>query len=140
VLFHARHHSIAAAGAEAPREEAACARGIAPLPDVAPRRRLELEAEPRGHGRQRAITAIVVDPSQPNVVCAGSSRSGLFVSSDAGKTRRVHDEGPRTRSILALAISAEGRTLYAGTHGEGVFRLSTLSQAEFDRLGAPFSR
>jgi photosystem II stability/assembly factor-like uncharacterized protein len=86
------------------------------------------------------IAAIVVDPLRPNVVYAGSTRSGLFVSSDSGKTWRVHDEGLRTRSILALAISADGQTLYAGTHGEGVFRLSTLGQAEFDRLGASFSR
>jgi photosystem II stability/assembly factor-like uncharacterized protein len=82
------------------------------------------------------IPAVVVDPQRPSVVYAGSTRSGLFISVDAGKTWQLHNEGLRTRSILVLAISSDGATLIAGTHGEGVFRLSTLSQADFDRLGA----
>ena len=47
--------------------------------------------------------------------------------------------GVRT-AILVLAISSDGETLYAGTQGEAVFRLSTLRQADFDRLGASFGR
>jgi len=86
------------------------------------------------------VPAVVVDPRRPNVVYAGSSRSGLFISTDAGRTWRLHNEGLRTRSILMLAMSSDGQTLYAGTQGEGVFRLSTLRQEDFDRLGASFGR
>ncbi|OHD74317.1 MAG: hypothetical protein A2177_07705 [Spirochaetes bacterium RBG_13_68_11] len=86
------------------------------------------------------IPAVVVDPRRPDVVYAGSTRSGLFISVDAGKTWRLHNEGLRTRSILVLEISSDGETLYAGTHGEGVFRLSTLNQADFDRIGASSAR
>jgi hypothetical protein len=86
------------------------------------------------------VPAIVVDPRRPNVVYAGSTRSGLFVSTDAGKTWRLHNDGLRTRSILVLAVSSDGETLYAGTQGEGVFRLSTRSQEELDRLGASSGR
>jgi hypothetical protein len=38
------------------------------------------------------------------------------------------------RSLRALAISADGETLYAASLGGGLFRLSTHTQAEFDAL------
>ncbi len=86
------------------------------------------------------VPSIVVDPRRPNVVYAASSRSGLFISANSGRTWRLHNEGLRTRSILVLALASDGQTLYAGTQGEGVFRLSTLGQADLDRLGASFGR
>jgi photosystem II stability/assembly factor-like uncharacterized protein len=86
------------------------------------------------------VPSIVVDPRRPNVVYAASSRSGLFISANAGRTWRLHSEGLRTRSIMTLAISSDGETLYAGTQGEGVFRLSTLGQGDLDRLGSSSGR
>jgi hypothetical protein len=80
------------------------------------------------------LTSIVLDPSRPSVLYAGSRASGVFVSEDAGKTWMTLSDGLRTRAVNSLAISADGRTLYAATRGEGVFRLSTLSQADFDKL------
>jgi photosystem II stability/assembly factor-like uncharacterized protein len=80
------------------------------------------------------LTSIVLDPSRPSVLYAGSRASGVFVSEDAGKTWMTLSDGLRTRAVNSLAISADGRTLYAATRGEGVFRLSTLTQADFDKL------
>ena len=86
-----------------------------------------------------SVGALVVDPLRPNVVYAGSWRSGVYLSEDAGQSWRLLSEGLRTRSVRALAISADGETLYAATRGEGVFRLSTHDQAYFDALApAPY--
>ena len=70
-----------------------------------------------------SIHALVIDPTRPNVIWAGDVRSGVYVSPDGGKTWRRVNEGLRTRAVTALAISADGKTLYAATDGEGVFRL-----------------
>ena len=83
------------------------------------------------------ITSIVIDPVRPNVVYAGSLFSGMYLSEDGGDTWRLLNDGLRTRAVAALSISSDGETLYAGTQGEGVFRLSTLSQSEFDELTPP---
>jgi photosystem II stability/assembly factor-like uncharacterized protein len=82
------------------------------------------------------IMALVIDPLRPDVLYAGSRTSGVFLSEDGGQTWRKHNDGLRTRAINALAISSDGETLYAATLGEGVFRLSTLSQEQFDTLYA----
>ncbi len=80
------------------------------------------------------IMALVVDPARPNVIYAGSNRSGVFVSEDGGARWRLLNAGLRTRAINTLSISADGETLYAGTTGEGVFRLSTHGQDYFNAL------
>jgi photosystem II stability/assembly factor-like uncharacterized protein len=72
------------------------------------------------------IGAIAIDPTQPEVVYAGSWFSGVFLSEDAGQTWRLINNGLRTRSVRTLAISSDGMLLYAGTQGEGVFRLGEL--------------
>ncbi|HED03326.1 MAG TPA: hypothetical protein ENI60_00955 [Candidatus Fraserbacteria bacterium] len=80
-----------------------------------------------GMAPNEPIGAIVVDPVRPNVVYAGSWSSGVFISDDAGATWRKLNDGLRTRSVRALAISSGGEVLYAGTRGEGVFKLALAS-------------
>jgi hypothetical protein len=80
------------------------------------------------------IFALVVDPVHTHVVYAGSLRSGVFVSQDGGGAWRPLTQGLRNRTIRGLALAADGQTLYAATHGGGVYRLSTLSQTQFDAL------
>ncbi|MBI5954885.1 MAG: hypothetical protein HY865_24765 [Chloroflexi bacterium] len=80
------------------------------------------------------IYAVVVDPARPNVIYAGSNRSGVFISEDGGTRWRLINAGLRTRAINTLSISADGETLYAGTTGEGAFRLSTHDQDYFNTL------
>ncbi len=83
------------------------------------------------------VSAIVVDPVRPEVVYAGTKFSGVYLSKDGGISWRLLNDGLRTRAVFSLDISPDGSTLYAGTQGEGVFRLSTLSQEEFDSLVGP---
>jgi photosystem II stability/assembly factor-like uncharacterized protein len=80
------------------------------------------------------IHALVVDPAHPQVVYAGSYRSGVFISEDGGLHWRLINNGLRTRAVTSLTISKDGETLYAGTTGEGVFRLSIHDQTYFISL------
>ena len=77
-----------------------------------------MPAEPR-------LTDIVFDPTDPQVLYAADSFSGVYRSSDGGRTWRQINTALRTRAVNSLAISADGRHLYAGTEGEGAFRLDT---------------
>ena len=80
------------------------------------------------------ISSILIDPVRPNVMYAGSLQRGIYLSEDGGKIWRLINSGLSVRSIRSLAISADGKTLYAGTEGGGVFRLSALSPPEWQAL------
>jgi photosystem II stability/assembly factor-like uncharacterized protein len=69
------------------------------------------------------IRTIVVHPSQSDVIYAGSLTSGVYASRDGGTSWTSINSGLRNRTIHALSISSVANVLYAGTHGEGVFRL-----------------
>lgn len=88
-----------------------------------------------GMDPNESIGSIVLDPVRPHILYAGSWNSGVFLSEDSGGNWTRINAGLRTRSVRELAISSDGATLYAGTRGEGVFRLSALSQEELSRLG-----
>jgi photosystem II stability/assembly factor-like uncharacterized protein len=79
-----------------------------------------------GMNPTESIGSLVVNPVQPNIVYAGSWSSGVFMSTDDGDSWRLLNDGLRTRSVRALAISSDGKVVYAGTRGEGVFRLGDL--------------
>ena len=87
-----------------------------------------------GMDSNEPVYALIVDPRRSNVIYAGSYRSGVFMSEDGGAHWRSINNGLRTRAVTALSISADGETLYAGTTGEGVFRLSTHGQDYFNAL------
>ena len=80
------------------------------------------------------VTSIVIDPLRANVIYAGGKRGGVYLSEDQGKSWRLINNGLSTRSVITLEISSDGLVLYAGTYGEGVFRLSTHDQVYFDSL------
>ena len=80
------------------------------------------------------VRSISIDPLRPNVVYAGSVRSGIYLSEDGGGIWKQHNDGLTTRAVLDLAIASDGETLYATTDGGGVFRLSTLTQGDFNAL------
>ncbi len=70
-----------------------------------------------------AIRTIVIDPTKPQVLYAGDWHSGAYRSEDGGVRWVQINEGLRTRAIRGMAISSDGKHLYAATQGEGVFRL-----------------
>jgi photosystem II stability/assembly factor-like uncharacterized protein len=87
-----------------------------------------------GMDPNQTVTALVADPEDDSILYAGTNRSGVYISQDQGQTWRQINNGLRMRTIQDLAISADGQTVYAATDGEGVFRLSALTQEEFDDL------
>ena len=80
------------------------------------------------------IYTVAISPTQPETIYAGSLRSGVFQSKDGGKSWKLLNDGLRMRSVHDLVVTSDGETLYAGTRGEGVFRLSPHEQAYFDAL------
>ena len=78
-----------------------------------------------GMNDKEEIKALVVNPTRPDLVYAGSYLSGIYISTNAGSSWTLSNNGLRNRSIRALTISADGNVVYAGTHGEGVYRLGT---------------
>jgi hypothetical protein len=69
------------------------------------------------------IWALLLDPTNPSILWAGSKWTGVYRSVDAGATWIQLNAGLDTRMVVAMAISDDGGTVYAGTVGEGVFRL-----------------
>jgi len=76
-----------------------------------------------GMDPQAVVRAIVIDPASPQVAYAADLRTGVYRSQDGAKTWAKVNEGLRTRAVNALAISSDGKVLYAATEGEGVYRL-----------------
>jgi photosystem II stability/assembly factor-like uncharacterized protein len=76
-----------------------------------------------GMDPEAAIRDIVIDPTNPQVLYAADLRTGVYRSQDGAKTWVKINDGLRTRAVKALAISADGKVLYAATEGEGVYRL-----------------
>jgi uncharacterized protein (TIGR03437 family) len=76
-----------------------------------------------GMDPQAMVHAIAVAPPGSPAVFAADMRTGVYRSADGGKSWVQIDQGLSTRAVNALAISADGSTLYAASDGEGVFRL-----------------
>lgn len=81
-----------------------------------------------------SISSIVASPLYSGVYYASSLSSGVFVSEDGGVSWHLLNNGLTIKTIVALDISSDGTTLYAASEGQGVFRLSLLTQEEFDKL------
>ena len=79
-----------------------------------------------GLNPEASITDIVFDPTNSQVIYASDRLGGVYRSTDAGTTWTAINDGLRVRSVNALAISSNGRHLYAATEGEGVFRLDLV--------------
>ena len=69
------------------------------------------------------VTALAVDPVHPATLYAATSGSGIFRSTDAGRTWRPFNAGLDVLDIASLAIDATGGRLYAGTVNGGVVAL-----------------
>jgi photosystem II stability/assembly factor-like uncharacterized protein len=67
------------------------------------------------------IFTLVADPVRPGLLYLGSW-AGAYISLDGGRNWDLFVEGLEPYGVLGLAISPDGRFLYAGTTGAGVFR------------------
>jgi photosystem II stability/assembly factor-like uncharacterized protein len=67
------------------------------------------------------IWALVADPARNGALYLGTWL-GAYQSVDGGKTWALFSDGLGSHGVLGLAVSPDGRFLYAGTTGGGVFR------------------
>ncbi|MFZ0532616.1 MAG: hypothetical protein WAM09_05505 [Anaerolineales bacterium] len=69
------------------------------------------------------IVAVAVDPSNPQVVYAGSFGSGMYKSMDGGLSWQAANQGLTNLYINSLAIDPkQPSTLYAGTYRNQVYK------------------
>ena len=78
-----------------------------------------------GMSPEASILSIVVDPTNSQTIYAGDLYSGVYISIDGGETWYPINDGLSTRAVTCMAISSDGKVLYAGTSGEGVFKLAS---------------
>ena len=64
---------------------------------------------------QTPTRVVVLDPTDPSIVYAGTLGQGVQVSRDGGEHWSAFNVGGPDRFVLSLAIEATGRRLYAGT-------------------------
>ena len=71
------------------------------------------------------VQALALDPIDPQTIYAGMwSGRGVYRSTDGGTTWKPFARGLPAGGVSALAFSADGRRLYAGTLGHGVVALA----------------
>jgi photosystem II stability/assembly factor-like uncharacterized protein len=74
------------------------------------------------------VYVVLPDPFRPGVLYASSEISGVFVSTNRGDTWLLMSDGLFIRNIRGLSISGDGRHLYAGSLGGGVYRLDFFGE------------
>jgi photosystem II stability/assembly factor-like uncharacterized protein len=81
------------------------------------------QAVPAGLNPEASISDILFDPTDSQRVYMADKFSGVYRSDNGGTIWAPINDGLRVRAVNALAISSDGRHLYAATEGEGIFRL-----------------
>jgi photosystem II stability/assembly factor-like uncharacterized protein len=82
-----------------------------------------------GLNPEAVVSDIIFDPSDRDALYAADRFSGVYRSEDGGATWIPINSGLTMRAVNKLAISHDGKHLYAGTEGGGVFRLDLDSYA-----------
>ena len=77
----------------------------------------------RGLVPEASIIDIVFSPKDPKQIFIADYHSGVYRSDDGGDSWKAVNNGLRMRSVTTLALSTDGYHLYAGTEGDGVYRL-----------------
>ncbi len=75
------------------------------------------------HVSWTTILSIVIDPTDPHYVYACDLEQGVYMSDNKGESWSLMNDGLTYRAVTDLSISADGKILYAGTSGGGVFKL-----------------
>lgn len=88
----------------------------------------------RGLNPESFIVDISINPNNENEIWIADFLSGVYVSIDGGVNWIQHNKNLTNRAVSSLAFSNDGNTLFAGTHGAGVFRLSIHDQDYFNSL------
>ncbi len=70
------------------------------------------------------VASVVVDPSNPQNVYAADHAAGVYLSTNGGLGWVSLNQGLSMRAVTSMAISQDGKALYAATEGEGTFLYS----------------
>jgi photosystem II stability/assembly factor-like uncharacterized protein len=77
------------------------------------------------------VYVLLPDPFRPSVLYTSSAVSGVFVSTNRGESWSLMSDGLLVRNIRGLSITGDGRHLYAGSIGGGVFRMDFFGDPPF---------
>src|SRR5262249_57362609 len=96
-------------------------------------------SRPPASGIAQQVSSIVIDPTEPSILYAGTSGAGVFHSGDAGARWGAFNRDLENPDLTSLALdSRHPAVLYAGSNGNGVFAamidLSLRSPREVRRL------
>ena len=69
------------------------------------------------------IFDIVIDPKNHEKIYAADLNTGVCLSENGGNSWVLIDDGLSIKTVTCLAISSNGKVIYAGTSGGGVHRL-----------------
>jgi hypothetical protein len=81
-----------------------------------------------GTALTRDTRTLVLDPTNPAVLYAGTGSDGVFTTTDGGTTWAAMNTGLGCTKILSLALRpGTGNVLFAGTDGGAVYRTDILT-------------
>ncbi|HMF08268.1 MAG TPA: hypothetical protein VKJ00_03965 [Thermoanaerobaculia bacterium] len=75
------------------------------------------------------VTTVLVDPRVSDLLYAGTLAHGVYRSLDGGQSWSTFNSGLTDLSVSALALSASGARIYAGTNTGGVFDFEFVARA-----------
>lgn len=76
-----------------------------------------------GLNPEATVTDIVFDPTDSSIVYASDLLSGVYRSTNSGESWTAINENLLMKAVNALAITKNGKHIYAASEGGGVFRL-----------------
>ncbi|NJC04500.1 hypothetical protein GGQ97_000293 [Sphingomonas kaistensis] len=96
------------------------------------------DLDPNGNNRMSG-QKLAIDPSNPDIVFAGTQKDGLWVTRDGGSTWQkiaAVPQGTNTSDPGMTGISIQGNVVYVGTAGSGVYASSDGGQT-WKAIGGP---
>jgi photosystem II stability/assembly factor-like uncharacterized protein len=73
--------------------------------------------------------AVAVHPTNADIVMVADWWSGIYLTTDGGNSWDLINTSLSTRLVKDIEFSADGKFVYAGTTGEGVFRMQYSTEA-----------
>ena len=85
------------------------------------------------------VNAIAVDPNNSAVVYVGTETRGVFRTGNGGDSWVAANDALDNLNINTLAVNPDTSTLYAGTHGSGLFEIDFSSPSNTASLATTSS-
>ena len=84
----------------------------------------------------KLLMSIAVNPTNKNNIAVGDLHTGVYMTTDGGQNWTNIVQGLTNKAITSLAFSSDGKTLFGGTKGAGIFsyNTSTLAIDDFSNI------